>query len=420
MGFKEEIKKIGGKINFYPDSAKKLLNDWIDSISIDWPISRRRFYATPIPLWKSGDLIVLGKEGNYYEPWKEKPKNNFEVYKNRKKVGLVKDFPSEKWVGEERVFDTWMDSSISELIILKYKTDEDFFKKSYPCSLRPQGKEIIRTWLYYTLLRGYLETGKPCFEDVWINQHILDDKGYKMSKSKGNSIDPQKLLKNYGGEAIRFWAATEGDLAKQDLRCSEERIKAEMKTLNKIWNISKFVMLFEKPKKAKLNETDKLFVDFIDDMTLKIEKDYSDYDFYHPALLLREFIWEVFASHYIEMIKSRAYNSGKNFSKEESESAKYTLHFLLERFLTLIYPIIPKISSIIMREKGFDLLREKWPKAEKIKSNLNLVGELMEFNSEVWKKKKEKGISLRDEIEIKIPKDLEKFKKDLIAMHNIK
>ena len=261
--FKKEIKEIGKKINFYPDSARKLLNDWIDSVSIDWPISRRRFYATPIPLWKSGNLIALGKEGEYHEPWKEEPKKDFEVYKNAKKIGFVKDFPSEKWIGEERVFDTWMDSSISELNILKYKTDDDFFKKSYPCSLRPQGKEIIRTWLYYTLLRGYLETGKKCFEDVWIHQHILTDKGYKMSKSKGNGIDPQMLLRNYGGEAIRFWAAIEGDLAKQDLKCSEERIKAEMKTLNKIWNISKFVMFFEKPARVKLTETDKIFIDYI-------------------------------------------------------------------------------------------------------------------------------------------------------------
>ncbi|OYT36027.1 hypothetical protein B6U91_02065 [Candidatus Pacearchaeota archaeon ex4484_71] len=86
-----------------------------------------------------------------------------------------------------------MDSSISELALLRYKRDEGFFKKAYPCSLRPQGKEIIRTWLYYTLLRGYLETGRACFKDVWVNQHIVDDKGYKMSKSKGNIIDPQNL-----------------------------------------------------------------------------------------------------------------------------------------------------------------------------------------------------------------------------------
>jgi valyl-tRNA synthetase len=418
--FKKEIKKIAKHINFFPESSKILLNNWIDSILIDWPISRRRYYATPIPVWKSKKLIALGKQGKYYEPWKEKPKDTFEVYSGGKKIGIVKDFIQEKWEGETRVFDTWMDSSISELIILKYLEDNSFFKKNYPCSLRPQGKEIIRTWLYYTLLRGYLETGKSCFKDVWINQHIVDDKGYKMSKSKGNVIDPQKILKEYGGEAIRFWAATEGDLSKQDLKCSEERIKAEVKTLNKLWNISKFVLLFDKPQKTKLTNLDRLFIDYVEDMTLNIEEFYNKYDFYHPAIWLRKFIWDIFASNYIEIIKGRAYNQNKSFTKEESDSAKYTLNFLLERILTLLFPIVPQITSTIMKEKGIDLLKEKWPKSNIGKSEkLVLIDSIMDFNSQIWKLKKEQGKSLRDEIKIKIPKNLEDYKKDLIAMHNI-
>jgi valyl-tRNA synthetase len=420
--FKEEIKKISDKIRFFPEEARKLLIDWIDSISIDWPISRRRFYATPIPIWKSekGNLVALGKEGKYHEPWKNKPGMDFEVYEDGKKKGLVKDFPKEKWEGETRVFDTWMDSSISELTILKYYEDNSFFKKAYPCSLRPQGKEIVRTWLYYTVLRGYLETKKPCFKDVWIHQHIADEKGYKMSKSKGNVINPQNLLKNYGGEAVRLWAATEGDLSKQDLKCSEERIKAELKTLNKIWNLSKFVILFEKPdKKPKLFPTDSLFIDYINYLTKFCEENYDIYDFYHPAVELRKFVWDIFASNYVEMIKARAYNQEGNFSKEESDSAKWTLHFLLERFLTLLYPINPQITSLIMKEKGFDLLKEKWPKHEKAKFDFKEIQRLVNFNSEIWKTKKENGKSLRDEISIKIPNELQRYKRDLIAMHNI-
>jgi len=269
--FVSEIKKISKKINFYPKRSKKILDDWLNKISIDWPISRRRFYATSIPLWHSNDkgkkLVAVPKPGEYYEPWKEKVPSDAEVMENGKIVGKVKDFKEVKWIGEERVLDTWMDSSISELVLLKYKSDKAFFKKHFPATLRPQGKEIVRTWLYYTLLRGYLETGKACFEDVWINQHILDSKGYKMSKSRGNGIDPQKLLKSYGAEAIRLWAATEGDLSKGDLKCSEERIRGELKTLNKLLNVSKFVFLFNKPnKKPNLTKLDKLFVDYIEDL----------------------------------------------------------------------------------------------------------------------------------------------------------
>ncbi len=425
--FKNAVKKVAKEINFYPKTARKLLNDWIDSISIDWPISRRRYYATPIPLWNSEingkKVYALGESGEYYEPWKSKPKDNFEVYSEGKKLGTVKDFKA-KWEGETRVLDTWMDSSISELVMLKYKSDNEFFKKSYPATLRPQGKEIIRTWLYYTLLRGYLETGKPAFKDVWINQHIVDSKGYKMSKSKGNVIDPQKLLKNYGGEAIRFWAATEGDLAKSDLKCSEERINGEKKTLNKLLNIAKFVSLSEKPKgfnEKNLSPLDKLFIDYIEDTAKKTEANYEKYDFYHPALELRRFIWDIFASHYIELVKSRVYNEENKFSKQESDSAKFALHKILERLLCLLYPIIPQITTTIAESRKLNLPESEWPKAAKTDSDLKLIEKLIEFNSNVWKSKKEAGKNLRDEISgIKIPKSLENFEKDLKACHNLK
>ncbi len=425
LKFKEEIKKISEKINFFPKESKKILDDWIDSIKIDWPISRRRFYATPIPLWSfeknKEKYYAPGKLGKYCEPWKSQPEKNFEVYKNGKKVGAVKDF-NFSWQGEERVFDTWMDSSISELVILKYKIDDEFFKKAYPCSLRPQGKEIIRTWLYYTLLRGYLETKKACFEDVWINQHIVDSKGYKMSKSKGNIIDPQNLLKNYGGEAIRFWSAIEGDLSRNDLKCSEDRISAELKTMNKLLNVSKFVLMFDKPdKKPKLEKLDELFIDYIEDLTDRVGKYYENYDFFHPAIEFRRFIWEIFASHYLELVKARAYNPENKFTKQESDSAKYSLHYIFERILFLLYPIIPQITSTIAKEKGIDLLTTEWPKTKKTKADLKLIEKIMEFNSEVWKEKKLKEISLRNEISgIKIPKELRNFEKDLKECHNLR
>jgi len=424
LNVKNKVREISEHIKFFPSSSRNTLLDWIKSISIDWPISRRRFYATPIPLWnaefKGEKIIALGKPGFYYEPWKEKPKGDFEVFKNGKKIGNVKDFKLE-WKGEERVFDTWMDSSISEFVILKYLQDKKFFRKSYPCSLRPQGKEIIRTWLYYTLLRGYFETQKPAFRDVWIHQHIVDAKGHKMSKSFGNIIDPQKLLKEYGGEAIRLWASVEGDLSKQDLKCSEERIKTEMRTLTKILNISKFVMFFNKPKiKPKLSALDNLFITYIDKLTLKIDKSYNNYDFYTPAIKLRTFLWDLLASHYIEMVKARVYNTEKKFTREESESAKFTLHYLLERLLILFYPIIPQITSLILENKGINCLELQFPRLKKKKFNTALIDEIVSFNSKIWKKKKDIGISLKSSFSgIEIPRTLKLFEKDLKATHNL-
>lgn len=423
MEFKEDIRKLSSKINFYPEESKKILFDWLDAISIDWPISRRRYYATPIPLWYQEDLVAIPKAGKYFQPWKESPPQDAEVFnKNNltKSVGKVKDFKG-KWVGEERVFDTWFDSSISELFILKYKTNPAFFKKSYPATLRPQGKEIVRTWLYYTLLRGYLETGKPCFKDVWIHQHILDEKGRKMSKSLGNAINPQEILKNYGAEAMRFWAATEGDLSKGDFSCSKEKINAELKTINKLLNISKFVLQFENPKKVKLTELDKTFINYMEKLTKEAEAQYEVYDFHHPALKLRRFLWELFASHYIELIKGRAYNQENKFSNEESNSAKFTLYSLLERMITLLYPIIPQATSTVANALNFDILATKFPKAKPSEEESEkIIEKIIEFNSEVWKKKKELAVSLKSEISgINIPKELKVFEKDLISAHNI-
>jgi len=427
LEIKEDIRKVSQKINFYPQESRKILDDWINAVSIDWPISRRRYYATPIPLWYAKDnekqLIALPPQGKYYTPWKESPPENAEVFANGKKIGDVKSLKTKlEWKGEERVFDTWFDSSISELVLLRYKEDNEFFKKAYPATLRPQGKEIVRTWLYYTILRGYLETKKPCFEDAWIHQHILDEKGRKMSKSLGNVIDPQEILKEYGSEALRLWSAEEGDISKQDLTCSREKIRAELKTINKIINVSKFIMQFEKPKKPKkLVNIDQLLLDYVEEMTKTTQESYEKYDFWHPMLKLRHFIWEIFASHYLEIVKNRAYNAENRFTKEESDSAKYVLYASLERFLILIYPIIPQITTVITKELGLDLTTIEFPKANIGKSNLELLEKIAEFNSDVWKQKKDKSLTLRDPINgIEIPKDLKDFESDLIACHNLK
>ncbi|MEM4625538.1 MAG: class I tRNA ligase family protein, partial [Candidatus Pacearchaeota archaeon] len=419
---KNKIKSIARKIKFYPPESRRILYSWIDSISIDWPISRRRFYATPIPLWycREKNLVVIPPEGRYYQPWKESPPKDAEVYRNGKKIGKVNDF-NENWIGEERVFDTWFDSSISELFILGYKRNNEFFNKSYPATLRPQGKEIVRTWLYYTLLRGYLETKKPCFRDVWIHQHILDERGRKMSKSLGNVINPQEIIREIGAECFRLWIAEEGDLSKQDLSCSKEKIRSMRKSINKLINVSRFIMQFKKPEKPKkIEKIDELFIACIEDLTLYCDKCYEKYDFYHPAIKLREFLWETFASHYIELIKSRAYNEENKFSEEESNSARYSLHFILERYLHLVYPIIPQVSSVIAFEKGINLLKADFPKPIKHKVNTKKIEKIIEFNKKVWKAKKESGISLRSAIKnIKIPRGLEEYEKDIRMCHNL-
>lgn len=407
LEFKEQLLKLQKKMNFFNESSRKILENWINSLAQDWPLSRRRYYATPIPLWKCKKCneYILGEKGKYIEPWKEK-----------KKCPKCKSDAE----AETRVFDTWFDSSISELYILGYERDSEFFEKAYPCSLRPQGKEIIRTWLYYTFLRAYLLTGKSCFKDVWINYHILDENKRKMSKSKENVINPREILKNEGSEALRLWSALEGELTTTDFGCSEEKIKSEMKTLTKLWNVGKFILQFPLVKKPeKLETTDKLFLEYMDYLENYCDENYNKYDFHNPAVKLRTFLWEIFASHYLEMIKARAYNKEGKFSRQEQESAYYTLRYLFEKMLVLFYPIIPIITYSLYNACGKNIFKETLGDSKKLKYDDKIINELMGTNGKIWKAKKEKGLALNSAIKsITISKMLKNFEKDLKICHN--
>lgn len=413
LNVKKKLKEIAQKPHFYEESSRRILLDWIDSLATDWPISRRRYYATEIPLWycKDCEYIIVPKKGKYYQPWKQKPPQ-----KNCSKC------KSKEFIGETRVFDTWFDSSISPLYILMYERDKAFFKKSSPCSLRPQGKEISRTWLYYTLLKCYLLTGKPIFKDVWINYHIVDERGYKMSKSKGNVIDPREVLDKFGAEPFRLWAAVEGNLTKTDFRCSFDRIEGAGKTLTKLWNIARFISMFPEKKSTKLTDLDKWIINEMNELIIFSKNQYEQYNFHDPAINIKHFIWETFASHYMELVKNRAYNSTKEFTKQEQDSACYTLHYCLDNILKLLAPITPIITYKIYKNlRKKDIHFERFPAESKKYKTLFSTKDIELLNSEIWKAKKDKGISLKEEIKsLTIPNKLKSIKKDLVMTHNAK
>ena len=402
--FKDKMLKIAYDVKFYAPESRQLLLDWINGVSIDWPISRRRYYATEVPIWycKKCKEPVLGERGKYVQPWKEKPS-----------INSCPKCKSNEFEGETRVFDTWFDSSISPLYIMGWESNKEFFEKHKPCSLRPQGKEIVRTWLYYTLLKCYLLTNEPIFDSAWINYHIVDDKGNKMSKSVGNVIDPQKVISNYGAEALRLWTAAEGNIVNTDLRCSNQRIAGGAKTLNKLWNVARYVSMFPEPPEQEINELDKWILQETDKLVELAQKKYSEYDFHTPILAIRHFIWETFASHYVELSKSRAYNDDK--------AAFYTLHTCLDTLLKLLAPIVPMFTSKLYKDmRGKDVHKEEFPQKTNHKVTFS-TEMLIEANSTVWKAKKDKGLSLKAEIaEITVPLPLKPIESDLKATHNAK
>ncbi|MDG7054660.1 MAG: valine--tRNA ligase [Nitrososphaerota archaeon] len=405
----EKMKKLGSEIKFHPPMHKQILMNWIDSINIDWPISRRRYYGTEIPIWycKNCSEPHVPEPGKYYMPWKEDPP-----------IKQCKKCSSTDFVGEERTFDTWMDSSISPLFVSKYSKDDDFFKKTYPATIRPQAKDIVRTWLYYTLLRCEQLTGKKPWSEAWIMGYGLDEKGMKMSKSKGNAIDPLPVIQKMGADTFRFWSASEINHG-YDFRCNEQKIESTKKFLSKLWNVSRFLSSFPVIDSGTPSATDKWILSELDKLVEECKKGYKEYNFFVPAIALREFTWNVFAAHYIEMVKARAYGIG--FSEEEKNGAIYTLHKVLSTILKLLAPITPFITDYLWQTlySKESIHKEMQVEKESHEDMTKFTKEITEFNSKIWNEKKTKGLSLKDSIASTVPEGLSQFEKDLKSMHNL-
>jgi valyl-tRNA synthetase len=247
----------------------------------------------------------------------------------------------------------------------------------------------------------------------------VDEHGAKMSKSKGNVIDPLPVVQKFGADTFRFWSASEINVG-YDFRCSEQKIETTKKFLSKLWNVSRFLSGFSIVKSGKPSPSDKWILSELDKVIVECKKGYSEYNFFIPATALREFTWNLFAAHYIEMVKGRAYSS--DFTEEERDGAIYTLHKVLSSVLILLAPITPFITDYLWQNlySQKTIHHEKFVEPEGHEDWTKHTKEITEFNSEVWNKKKSMNLSLKDAIEIAIPEGLEPFTKDLKAMHNIK
>lgn len=248
--------------------------------------------------------------------------------------------------------------------------------------------------------------------------HVADEKGEKMSKSLGNVIDPQEVLGRYGAEAFRIWACLEGDIARGDIRCSFQRIEGHSKFLTKLWNIARFISSFPLVD-AEPQATDRWILAELSRLISDVTSGYDKYTFHGVATRIRDFAWNLFADHYVEMAKPRAYGTG--FSKEEQEAAWCTLNTCMKTILLLLAPIIPFITDHLWRQLYGDksVHIERLPEAKWNVEACKGTETLTSFNSMVWNTKKERRLSLRDSIKVEIPKSLEPYLTDLKAMHRI-
>jgi valyl-tRNA synthetase len=409
LEFLPKLRKLAKEIEFHPEAHRQILFNWMNSLTTDYPISRRRYYATEIPIWYCSKCNEphLPKPGKYYRPWRDPA-----PFKKCKKCGNT------KFVGEVKTFDTWMDSSISALYITKRTKNLRFFRSTYPTTIRTQGKDIVRTWLYYSLLRCYLLTGKAPFKHAWIGGLGQDAKGRAMRKSLGNFVDPEPLLQKYGTDNFRFWGASEANLG-QDFRLSEDRIAGAGKFLTKLWNTARYLGSFPEPESATLTETDKWIMAELNKLIVECAEGYEDFNMFVPATKIREFLWNVFAAQYIEMTKGRAY--GDTGNEKDREAARYTLHRVMRSLLLLLAPIIPHVTDYIWRKLyGTTTIHlEQFPKVSGYKVPAGVTQTLIDFNVQVWKAKREKGLALKEPIQVEVPKKLTPYLPDLTRMHHI-
>lgn len=447
----ERMNELVSDINFIPPRNKQFLDDWMQNISIDWPISRRRWYHTEVPIWYTEDesKVVVPPSGVYVQPWRDSPPEGSEVLDRETKetLGKYEEMKVQLGVltGEEKVFDTWMDSSNSNLFVSGYGKNQDLFNRAFPTALRPQGKEIVRTWLYYTLLKSTLLLDKPGFANVWIDGLGMDPWGRKMSKSLGNGIDANSVLEcgsggrtgswkikgtdgkqihlkanKIGSECFRLWKACDAQVG-DDFHINPEEIEAKyFGVLTKIFNVARFASQFEVPsnlnsKPNNLEIEDEWILSEFSQMMIKVEESWSKVDIYNASQSIKSFSTGVFPSHWLEMVKSRLYDG--------DEAAAWTLHRIVRDILTSLSPICPFFThylSTILYDKSSVDVRE-FPDIIASKSGLlKLTNHVIDFNSEVWKIKKDNGISLNTEIsDVKIPEELVILSDSLIRMHRI-
>ena len=411
LDLKADFIKCGRKIKWYPEHMRARYENWIDGLKWDWNISRQRHFGVPIPVWycrKCGEITVADEKQLPVDPLVDKPSKSTKI-KDFRDAKNPKDFlakckcGSNEFIGEKDVLDTWATSSLTPDIAAELFKDKPIFKKLLPMDLRPQAHDIITFWLFNTVVKGYFHHNNIPWKNAMISGWALDPHGKKMSKSKGNVIDPREMIKKYSADALRFWAA--GSRLGDDLPFQEKDLVTGTKFTTKIWNASKFAFMhlqdykLEKPKKLEL--IDKWILSKLSKLISGATENFMKYEYSHTKLETDKFFWHTFADNYLEIIKDRLYNADKR-GKEARLSAQYALYHTLLSIMKLMAPITPFITEELYQhffkknEKVKSIHLSRWPSIGMIDEEAEKAGDFFVFVlQQVRKAKSEQNLSLK-------------------------
>jgi len=343
LDHKEEFLERGKELKWYPEHFKVRFDDWVEGLKWDWCISRQRYYGVPFPVWYCEKCD---------KPWTP-PIDALPVDPGSDPLpkGAKCQCGSSSFVGEKDVMDTWMTSSMTPLINAYWGLgDTERTKKIYPQTIRVQAFEIIRTWLFYTIVKSHYHTDSLPWTDVMISGWGLDKNGKKISKSKGNFIDPNIIIEKYSADALRYWSA--GATLGNDLRFHETDVADGKRLVTKLWNASKFVStyLFDdhgRPLplyKGEPTIIDKWITSKLNSVIEKATGFLERYEYSHALKQTERFFFSEFCDNYLEIIKERFWKPEK-FTPDQVEAARYTLRYILENVLKLLAPFIPYITE---------------------------------------------------------------------------
>ena len=350
LNFKEELLAQADKMRWFPLFMKQKYIDWVSNLRWDWCVSRQRYYGVPFPVWycqKCKEIILAEESDLPIDPTLQKPK-----IEKCPKCGCVEFEP------EKDVMDTWATSSMSPSIAAGLVKNEKTKAKLYPLTLRPQAFEIIRTWLFYTVVKSFHNSNSIPFKDIMISGHGVDAQGKKISKRLGNYTDPKEIIAQYGADSLRYWAT--GALLGSNLKYSEDEVKKGKRTATKLFNAANFCFShfenkgFQKVDFAELKTEDKWILFNLSQAIKKTTNFFDNYEYSKARDEADNFFWHYFCDSYLEFVKHRLYN------EQPDQTAKQALYRALLDILKMYSPLMPFITE--------ELYQAYFRQFEKIKS----------------------------------------------------
>ncbi|NGM13875.1 valine--tRNA ligase [Verrucosispora sioxanthis] len=396
---REELLARGRELRWVPEHMRHRYEHWVGGLTGDWLVSRQRYFGVPVPVWYRLDdagepdwtqPLTPAESALPIDPSEDTPPGYDES--QRAVPG--------GFVGDPDVLDTWATSSLTPQIVGGWERDPDLYRRVFPMDLRPQGHDIIRTWLFATVVRSHLEHGELPWRTAELSGWILDPDRKKMSKSKGNVVTPMALLEQHGSDAVRYWSAS--GKPGTDLAYDPAQIRIGRRLATKLLNASKFALGLGAADALRAPATeplDRAMLAELSEVVATTTTAFEGYD--HTAALqaTESFFWR-FCDDYIELVKERAYGSGAG-----ADSARAALATALSVQLRLFAPVLPYATEEVWSWWRYGSVhRAPWPTTYEVGRTIQGDGDphllrlAADALGQVRRAKSERKLSMRAEV----------------------